>query len=231
MKSKKLNNLLRLFILWNMTIFYSSLAIANQEEYKYPFQKKIVILKLTGDVIGKENVQCANFNFNTKTNVKNGTAIAMEYIYFTNKALGLGAGIKYQFFREVNDQTDDIGKFRFVPLYFLLKVQKQTGIYSIGQIGYNSLAGNSYYGSKYSGGLYYGIGFGFSTKNNSFIELLYGVNNGIIENFGTMTTVTVAGATVEYIPAEVKYTQIGISFGFKFGVKSREINKWGSDRF
>ena len=60
MKSKKLNNLLRLFILWNMTIFYSSLAIANQEEYKYPFQKKIVILKLTGDVIGKENVQCVN---------------------------------------------------------------------------------------------------------------------------------------------------------------------------
>lgn len=134
-----------------------------------------------------------------------GFFVGGEFSTSITPLISLGGGLRYQLQRSDTDATD--AKWNFIPLYLLGHVNVPAGLVTIFgalHVGYNLLQGNDDFkgDADLGGGLYYAIGGGVELPMGLQFELLYGVNNGTLEQDG--------------YSADFTASQISVSVGFKF---------------
>jgi len=135
--------------------------------------------------------------------VERGFSVSAQYLYRAAKILRLGGRIEYQFKRHLIKK--ELPEISYLPLYATLEInpfKKAEGIYLKANIGYNvAFDVSPRNNAKTSGGLYYGLGAGYSFKNGVVLETLYESCDGTIEN---------GGAKRGYA-----YTKLGASVGYR----------------
>jgi len=146
--------------------------------------------------------------------VAGGYAIGFEALYKVFPYLQIGAGVEYQFLRDVTYQGADLGNLQFVPIYGMVRVPFPLGHvepYIVGRIGYGIYSGDSTFTESglitINNGLYFGLGGGVDYRFGGisvFAEATYALDDG---------SRTLAGVT-----ENDSYTMLDISVGLGFSL-------------
>jgi hypothetical protein len=126
-----------------------------------------------------------------------GFSLGFEYTSEMDDNLMVGGGLEYQLPRKSN--VINIGA---IPLYGLVQY-KFDQFYAIGRLGYNLFTYDPAPSSgSVGGGIYYGVGAGYSINEKMVLEAVYGISTMSFSESG----ITITGT----------YSKLGLSFGYKF---------------
>lgn len=133
-------------------------------------------------------------------NVDGGLALGFEYTSEMADNLMVGGGFEYQLNRKPAGSSSG---FSFIPLYGLVQY-KFDQFYVVGRLGYDLYNQEAAIpaGASISGGIYYGVGAGYSINQNMVVEAIYGISNASFSYMGITQTAS--------------YSKLGLSFGYKF---------------
>lgn len=114
--------------------------------------------------------------------IKMGFSLGCELLKYKRDMFGFGIGALYQFPREA-DEFDSHGKFSFMPIYGMLKVNfsgRHANPFCVVHYGYNFLMGDDDFkkDTELRGGHYFSIGGGVKLKWSIVIEFLYSIHWG-----------------------------------------------------
>lgn len=128
--------------------------------------------------------------------VDGGFSLGFEYTSKMDDNLIVGGGLEYQLAR--NAQGINISA---IPLYGLVQY-KFDQFYAIGRLGYNLFTLDpTIPGVSNSGGIYYGVGAGYSINEKMVVEAVYGISTLTMSSPLSTQTAT--------------YSKLGLSFGYK----------------
>ena len=133
-----------------------------------------------------------------------------EFTFKSDGDLNIGAGMEYQFLRELAGSE----KFKFQSFYVLITSRIAPNLIMVGRGGYGLYSGNSEH-TEYAlagyldGGLYYSIGAILVLADNFGIDVSYSVNKGIYPYYETFWIGTDYYKIEEDF--EVTYSRINIS--------------------
>jgi hypothetical protein len=181
----------------------------------------LTVLKLAVDVEGRNSysnviVDGTDTIHRGTSSIGNGISLSAEVIHALNPWIGIGGGASYQSPRE---EPVSGGKFSFVPIYGLLRVQSTPDennryYYAIGQFGYNYfIADEKYAGAgnyKMTNGAYAGLGAGY-VFGRLLVEALYTVDQGKMSGNDFDST------NARYnISADANYRKLSLAAGILF---------------
>jgi long-subunit fatty acid transport protein len=140
------------------------------------------------------------FTIGTSQSTDGGFSLGFEYTSEMGDNLMVGGGLEYQLNRNF---TGFSTAFNFIPIYGLVQY-KFDQFYVTGRLGYDLLSVNPAPSAPISlnGGIYYGVGAGYTIDKNMVVEAIYGIYN---------MSQSVVGYTTNG-----SYSKLGLSFGYKF---------------
>lgn len=180
-------------IIFSLLIFSGS-AMAQNQDY---FQGQIGL-----DVFGETDSDDLG-----DADVDTGVSLIGEYkVPVNNSQWSFGGGITYQIEREQDVEILPI-EFNTTSFYGLAQYNvSNNSLYFVGKLGYNTLSVDMPVNVSYdeNGGIYYGIGAGYTFgENDKYVfETLYSINNGELEIADNET--------------DVEYSKFTMSLGMKF---------------
>ena len=134
--------------------------------------------------------------------VDTGFTLVGEYKVPYTSEWTFGGGVQYQLDRDLDDATND--SLNFVPFYGLAHYNMQNSpYYVLGHLGFNTFDMDNT--SDTSGGMYYAIGAGMDLSNNMSAEVMYSVNNGEVEDYGSTSGTK-----------DINYSKLTVSLGYQF---------------
>jgi hypothetical protein len=161
--------------------------------------------KIGADFLGEVDIDDNSGLGSTDLDLDTGISLTGEYkVPMSNNRWTFGGGINHQLERSIDVVNgEDVNSTAFYGLaqYSL----PDSPIYLLGKLGYNTFDLEGVNDDFLDGGLYYGLGAGFTfgKTNNYVFETLYSVNNGELEdNSG--------------YKADFEYSKITMSVGMKF---------------
>jgi len=182
---KKLTVLLLVMAL----LVFSGSALAQNQGY---FEAKFGL-----DVMGEIDDEGDTYD------VETGYTLTGEYKIPMDAMWTYGGGVAFQIDREVDNSAKT--EINFTPFYALAQYNLENSqTYLLSRLGFNLFDGSTE-GLEYNGGLYYGLGAGFTFgQSNQYVaDFIYSVNNGETEDD--------AGNTFD-----IEYSKVTMSVGMKF---------------
>jgi hypothetical protein len=188
---------------------YLMYALKDEDEGK----KWLARTRFSVQMLGKHKTTPSSIS--GVKDVNTGVSMSIEFFHRFHRFIELGAGVEYQFARELENISRD---FNFIPIYATLKVPagfKKVNPYLIGRLGYNFFRGDDQYmgmGVNYSdlkGGLCYSFGGGanllsfwlFQSNYYLFTEIIYSANRGNVTSGGS--------------PMDIDYSKLDIIIGLE----------------
>lgn len=168
-----------------------------------------VVVRIGVDPFGRleENGIEAGVPYLGKKDTEIGFSVGGEYLVDSSKDWGFGAGFEYQLMRKPKDYEKG---FNFIPIYALCRYRARgfNSFYLTAKAGY-SLFQLEDMPEEWivKGGLFYGAGIGVVFDDALHVELLYSLGNG---------KVTIKDIPESLFKADMKYTKINLSVGYKF---------------
>ena len=144
-------------------------------------------------------------------------SLGADFFYYVEKEIAVGAGLEYVVPSELKKSN---GKMKYGTTNFFVQAKYDfdiqndvfNNIYPIVQLGYgiNTLGGGIEDFADVKNGIYWGIGFGTTIKENFTVELLYSFNYGICEPKNHVPG--------EPDSADVTYKTLKLKAGYKFTI-------------
>lgn len=137
--------------------------------------------------------------------------IGADFFYYVNPEFAIGAGLTNIFNSKVQDTPGD-PKLGFTNIYAQAKYVIDTqddvfsNVYPFLQIGYGIVNVDHDYVEVDSNGIYWGIGFGTTIKENFKVELMYLHNSATFKAKGTSMTV------------DATYSALALKVGYRFAL-------------
>lgn len=137
--------------------------------------------------------------------------IGADFFYYVKPEFAIGAGITNIFNSKIQNTPGD-PKLGFTNIYaqgkYVIDTQDDVfnNVYPFLQIGYGIVNVDCDYVEVDSNGIYWGIGFGTTIKENVKLELMYLHNSATFKATGTSFT------------ADATYSALAIKIGYKFAL-------------